>query len=358
MAEHPDFEDFTLIVEIPSKRVNQTYEITVHAKYSVIIQSDKNIYRPGDVIKFRALVLDSHTRPYQSQETLDQLKMSIVDASGRVVFKEGIDALSSTFTGVYFGEYETSATHSLGDWEIRAQLGEVTGAVKSIEVSERATPRFHVVVQSPSHILLDSNENLDVLMFGEYTFGEFVEGTATIKVTAYDDNDQEISKKFKSEKLSAKKTIKFNLKGELALKNSCTLVVAAVIREKVSNKTAITTRNVTVHESAKHKIELVHLDEAVKPGGSLEIRATVKKYDETIEESRAQKVKFTVKSPTSETVVEKNLIKGVADLTIAPPLSNLGVKVTAKYHRSSSSIDIARVPVAKNYLVIKANNRR
>lgn len=348
-------EDFDLFLEIPSKKIKKSLVIsTILRKYSVIVQSDRSVYKPGDVITFRALVLDSLTRPYQPSGTLN---LTISDADGSVVFETKSDILSSPFKGVYVGEYETSASHAQGTWKIRAKCGEAPDAVKTFQMTERSLPRYRVVIETAKHVLLDREENLRITVYGEYTFGEFVTGQASVLVTVLDEKKPR-TRKMKTEKITAKKLFQFNLKRDLDLQNSRDLLVEVSIQEKGSKKKVIAKQKVSVHASPKHTIELVRLDENLKPGASLEVRATVKKYDETIEESRGYRLKFTVKSPTEETVTEKNLVNGTADLTVEHPMSTSGLTITAEYLESSTSIVVEKVNFGDKYLVIKVDNRR
>lgn len=356
MSQHKTLEDFNLILKISSRNINKSIGIsTVLRKYSVIVQTDRSIYKPGDVIQFRALVLDAQTRPYQLSESLN---LSISDAGGSKVFQTSGDKLSRPFKGVYVGDYETSASQTQGKWEIRVKLGKARDAVKSFEVTERSLPKFRVVIESPKHVLLSNEDNLRVSVYGEYTFGEFVSGVAKVTVSVLNEFNKPKMSKVKTQKISAKKLFQFNLKRELDLEQSGVLVVEVKIFENITKKEAIARQRVIVHESPKHTIELVRLDDVLKPGGALEVRATVKKYDETIEESRGYRVKFTIKSQTGETVTEKNLVNGIADLTVEHPLSTSGLKITAEYLQSSSSINVEEVNADSNYLVIKVSNRR
>jgi len=42
---------------------NSTALEYVHKSYSVFIQTDKAIYKPGHMVQFRAVVLNSHLKP-------------------------------------------------------------------------------------------------------------------------------------------------------------------------------------------------------------------------------------------------------------------------------------------------------
>jgi CD109 antigen len=86
-------------------------------KFSIFIQTDKAIYRPGELIKFRIMILDADTKPIM---TGSGLKISIFDPTQNMVHQSttGTDAKY----GVYLGEWKTSVDDRTGIWQIEAQF--------------------------------------------------------------------------------------------------------------------------------------------------------------------------------------------------------------------------------------------
>ena len=63
-------ENFTLTAKLLSEReeFEQTEEIIViPKKYSVFIQTDKAVYKPGDEVLYRILILDPDRKPYHGE---------------------------------------------------------------------------------------------------------------------------------------------------------------------------------------------------------------------------------------------------------------------------------------------------
>lgn len=61
-----DGSNYKLIAESESPRLTFKREISINVpskNQSVLIQTDKAMYKPGDTVKFRVLVLDSDTKP-------------------------------------------------------------------------------------------------------------------------------------------------------------------------------------------------------------------------------------------------------------------------------------------------------
>lgn len=88
-------------------------------KFSVFVQTDKSIYKPGDKVQFRVLVLDSSTRPYFTKD----VKIYITDG-GRNRIKQYQDI--NLVKGVYQNEFQLSDSPVLGIWHINMEVdGEV-----------------------------------------------------------------------------------------------------------------------------------------------------------------------------------------------------------------------------------------
>jgi CD109 antigen len=85
---------------------------------SIFIQTNKAIYKPGEHIKYRIMILDSETKPIKVDK---ELKISIFDAK-----KNKIHQLTgqSTTKGVCLGSYKTSKHDKHGVWEIEADYKE------------------------------------------------------------------------------------------------------------------------------------------------------------------------------------------------------------------------------------------
>ena len=83
-------------------------------QFSIFIQTDKPIYKAGDLMRFRAFSLDSETRPFN----VDSAVVTILDPNNVKI---------KTFTNVTFvkGKYENSLQLSneptLGDWRIKVE---------------------------------------------------------------------------------------------------------------------------------------------------------------------------------------------------------------------------------------------
>lgn len=94
-------------------------------KKGVIIQTDKDIYKPGDLIRFRLFGLDGESRPANID---DKVQVFFIDPQGVV-----LAAIANvTFSrGLYKNEFQLSSFVITGLWKIRVQVGEKVRLIQS-----------------------------------------------------------------------------------------------------------------------------------------------------------------------------------------------------------------------------------
>lgn len=371
MAQHHTIENFTLTLKIPKTSYSQSVDIFVIAKTcSVLVQTDKAVYKPGDKVQFRVLVLDGNAKPYNFID----LHLTIVDAHGVIVFDNNIDPLQSLFPGVVGGEYEISDTPPLGKWNFNVKI-DASKTIKSFEVTEYVLPRFSVEIICDSHVLL-SNGNFKVTMFGEYTFGEFVAANAMVSVQFFDRDNPDVikSQKMKLASVSAKKVITFDLVKELKIVSSGTLKIDVTLDEKSTGKKVSASRLIEVHESENHNIELIRSEHKFKPGFHYSLKAIVTKFDGAIETNQANRINFNITYflPSLKQVVgrkmnhlnsyvneDKPLTSGIADLTIDVPKNVVAMIITAKYLNAEASVNVTRhSSKSRDFLKVEVPNKK
>ena len=104
--------------------------------YSVFIQTDQAIYRPGNEVKFRVLVLSPQLKP----TVTGSIDVKMTDGKGHL-----IRDWNRVFTkqGVFAGELEIAKKPVLGDWNIEVDINEQI-FTKKFQVAEYVFPKFQV----------------------------------------------------------------------------------------------------------------------------------------------------------------------------------------------------------------------
>lgn len=97
------------------KSYYEVYELIFEkTEFSIFIQTDKPIYKAGDLVKFRVFSVDSETKPYN----LNSAVVTVLDSNG-------VKLKSSTNVTFIKGKYENSLQLSngptLGDWNIQVE---------------------------------------------------------------------------------------------------------------------------------------------------------------------------------------------------------------------------------------------
>ncbi|XP_055599436.1 thioester-containing protein 1 allele R1-like isoform X19 [Uranotaenia lowii] len=232
--------------------------------FSVLVQTDKAIYKPSDTVRFRVLVLDPNTKPLQK---VDTIKVHITDGKNNRL-KQWTDAKLTK--GVFEGELPLSDAPVLGRWQI---FVEVLGTTKSqeFEVDEYVLPKYEVTIESPGITTLKDGK-VRVIVRAKYTYGKPVKGEAT--VSAYPDFRFHYVQPFEKDVIT-RKTIpidgkgstEFDLVDEINLSGDYTreIVVEAVVEEELTGRKQNATTKIKIYDR-RYKFDLIKSAENFKPG--------------------------------------------------------------------------------------------
>lgn len=242
---------------------DQTQALTyVHKGYSVFIQTDKAIYRPGNTVKFRAIVVSPELKP----SVVGSIDVFMSDGDGNVI-KEWRRVF--TQKGVFAGEIDIADAPVMGDWNITA---DVNGQVfsKSFLVAEYVLPKFEVDLDLPRHGTF-SQGDVTVKISAKYHYGGPVKGEATVSLFP----------KYKSSYLQpifsepmrrvlaidGSVDLKLNIAKELKLKDDYAreVVFDVQVKEEFTERIQNNTYSIVLHKYP-YRMELVKTADAFKPG--------------------------------------------------------------------------------------------
>ncbi|XP_034936868.1 CD109 antigen-like isoform X2 [Chelonus insularis] len=241
---------------------NSTNIQYVHKSYSVFIQTDRAIYKPGSKVLFRCVVLDSRLRPVLTR----QLDVYITDGNGNRVKQWNRPPISR---GVFSGELELSASPVLGNWKIVANVVDQTFE-KEFEVAEYVLPKFQVSINAPKHATFKEGK-IAATISAKYTYGKPVKGEATI--TAYPDIFSGVLQPIyqapirKVIPIDGKVTIDFDIASELQLTDEYErpIELEVTVEEALTGRRQNTSMQMTLHKH-KYTMELIKTSEYYKPG--------------------------------------------------------------------------------------------
>ncbi|GIY59393.1 CD109 antigen [Caerostris extrusa] len=240
---------------------NQTVLTYEHKSYSVFIQTDKAIYKPGQLVQFRVLVVNPHLLP----SVTGAINMFITDASGNRVKQWG-----KVFTtkGIASADLLLSDQPVLGDWTINVDvLGQIFK--KTFTVAEYVLPNFEVQLSLPPYVTYSKPDCLATVT-AKYTYGKPVKGHVKLIVKpslrfGYLANEKP---SVTEAEIDGTIDIPMNLVRDLGLKEeTLTLEIDVVAEvEEYLTKRKYNTTNVIKMYDRDIKVELVKSSESYKPG--------------------------------------------------------------------------------------------
>ncbi|CAI9724160.1 alpha-2-macroglobulin-like isoform X2 [Octopus vulgaris] len=135
-------------------------------KLIILVQPDKSIYKPGQTVKFRALLFDRNYKPW----TGDIEKIYITDPKGTRI----VQWLDQHVDGLLSLEMQLSDDPILGEWSINIEANGQK-RIKNFKVEEYVLPKFELKLHVPSYLSFVS-ETVDVEICAKYTYGKPVYG--------------------------------------------------------------------------------------------------------------------------------------------------------------------------------------
>ncbi|KAK2582524.1 hypothetical protein KPH14_004819 [Odynerus spinipes] len=234
----------------------------VHKSYSVFIQTDRAIYKPGNKVLIRCLILDSRLRPSLTR----QVDVYITDGGGNRIKQWNQQPITR---GIVSAELELSKSPVLGTWKITVNVGDQTFE-KEFEVAEYVLPKFEVIIDAPKHATFKESK-ITATVRAKYTYGKPVKGEATI--TAYPNIFSGVIQPIfqqpvrKVVPIDGKVTIDFDILSELRLtdENERPIRIEATVEEELTGRRQNVSMDMTLHKH-KYTMELIKTSEYYKPG--------------------------------------------------------------------------------------------
>ncbi|OTF69606.1 hypothetical protein BLA29_001504 [Euroglyphus maynei] len=142
--------------------------------YSIFVQTDKAVYKPGQTVRFRAIIVNPSLIP----NLAGSLDIFIKDPKDNL-----IKQWKRIFThrGVVSEQFALSDQPPLGDWTIVVEVAGGQKSEKKFSVAEYVLPTFSVDVLLPSYATYNRSDVVATVK-ATYTYGKPVRGDATLTV--------------------------------------------------------------------------------------------------------------------------------------------------------------------------------
>ncbi|XP_055594333.1 thioester-containing protein 1 allele R1-like [Uranotaenia lowii] len=163
------------ITDASNTEISHDFDVSIDAKtHIVLVQTDKPIYKPGDTVKFRVLVLDRQTRPVEMGKNVT---IRLRNAK-RNLIQEWLEVDVSN--GVYQSQLELANFIPLGHWSIEVEKEGEEKTTKSFEVAEYVLPLHKIKMYVNKHATWN-DKSITLIVEAHYTFGKPIVGQLSIE---------------------------------------------------------------------------------------------------------------------------------------------------------------------------------
>lgn len=171
----PDLDPGPYQLQVSGVGFSDQTELQVEAGTIVFVETDKPIYKPGQMVHMRVLVLDAGLRPVAGAAVVE-----VLDAKGIKIFKR--DVMIDDW-GMAEVDLPLSSEPNLGVWKVQATVGQRSSQV-DVRVERYVLPKYDVEIELPQSWAL-ANETIRGMVTAEYSFGKPVVGEVEIIAARY-----------------------------------------------------------------------------------------------------------------------------------------------------------------------------
>ncbi|KAL7011093.1 hypothetical protein ACKWTF_014086 [Chironomus riparius] len=312
---------------------------TERTSRNIFIQLDKPVYKPGDLVRFRVIVLDNNLKLYHA----NNIDVNIIDALGNKL--KVTDDLSGRERAVIVEKFQLADETVLGDWKVEVIVEKQKATTKTFAVQKYVLPPFEVVIRtSEKHYHKDYD--IRIFFHGRYSFEEYVKGTFKIIITkkTKDSSEQVYTKDVWSD--GKMESLTWKVRDFPVTVEYLEYEVTAVLREPVSGIESNSTTTFYVHNEQKYIIKVGHPDK-FQPNLPFRIKVFAYNWEgypvEDSTENPDIQVSFTTKNGIFPSIYgNPKLINGVATYEIRTDESHMKFNIEVNFINSKvyrASID-------------------
>lgn len=319
----------------------------------IMIQTDKPIYRPAELVRYQIIAMNGNTKPVK----LEKVQVEILDGKGKSVSIEETKRIQWGKYGFFQNEFKLAEEPNLGDWTIKVKINNETFVTtQTFSLKQYSLPPFKVVVETNPRVSF-YEKFINFNINAKYSFDKFVKGKAKINAKVYSESDSkkilanfENVENIQGEKNAFKIDLKHDLKINFITMNLI-LVLDVELEEENTNVTARAHRNVLIFPRGKHVIHLKK-PQHLRPGFSYSIDAFVTNVAGFPEKSTSipltMKLTYKLESnqPERKTIFTEVLFlkNGKATFILSPQENSVSAQVSFIYDQTTISETINKIP--------------
>ncbi|XP_039950216.1 CD109 antigen [Bactrocera tryoni] len=245
-------------------------------QFTVLVQTDKAIYRPGDLVHYRVLVLDANLKPARNT---GRVHLIIRDAGDNIIQNYRDVRLTNA---VYSNELQLSDYPKMGEWSLNVEVMEESHR-GTFEVVEYILPKFVVDIDTAKHAIYKDGK-IRANVKANYAYGEPIKGEATLSIyPTFFGSLQPFVNDLITRKvvpIDGNAFFEFDIRDELKLKEDYEreYLLDALVEEKSTGSVQNFSTVITVHLDA-YRVETVRIPSYYIPGVPFEVTAKVVRND-------------------------------------------------------------------------------
>ncbi|XP_053957332.1 thioester-containing protein 1 allele R1 [Anastrepha ludens] len=255
---------------------NET-QLNFEAKqFTVLVQNDKAIYQPGDLVHYRVLLLDANLKPARNY---GRVHLTIRDAGDNIIKSYRDIRLTNA---VYSNELQLSDYPKMGEWSVNVEVMEESHK-STFEVVEYILPKFVVEIDTAKHAIY-KDDKIQANIKAHYAYGEPIVGEATLSIyPTFFGSLQPFVNDLITRKvvpINGNAYFEFDIRDELKLKEDYEreYLLDALVEEKSTGSVQNFSTVITVHLDA-YRVETVRIPSYYIPGVPFEVTAKVVRSD-------------------------------------------------------------------------------
>ena len=348
----PDLYPRSYVLTVEGPGFQENAWIKVEAGDVLFVETDKPIYKPGQDMHIRVLLLDIELKPISGDITVE-----IRDAKGTKVFREFV---RSDEFGMASLTMPLSPEPNLGKWAISASYGDQKGHTE-VSVERYVLPKYEIDVDFPSEWTA-VGEPITGTVSAEYSFGKPVKGELRIVASKYLWGEWEEFAEFTTE---IDGTASFELPATGSVSGSRgpdglgNVSLEVTVEEKSTGHVETATTPHTVAYSSV-KLRLIPEGSSFKPSLPFSFLLVTESPDESLIDRVVGLETYYFDSGLSITYSEESrvsTVNGTALVSITPPEGTVAVALLADAGESyASTILKAAHSPSRSYIHLEQTN--
>lgn len=382
---------------MPDSETQHVNVTMMKKEYSVMIQTDKAVYKPGDEVKFRVFLINPDGTPVSSKKIKnlhielrnkydEKIQALTYEPYTRMVYTNQLKLNEHGFIGTYRiyvwpnydqenGKYKSEEDELEPDEVIIENvnlpdtLNSSNAVYHEFEVEKYVLPEFKVYIETKRNVR--QGENIILKTYAMYPTGKFATGTAYIEGIIK--TEDTIQREFRKEvKVTTKETISISLEEDLKLAN---YILQYDIEFKVRFEELLTkqqhsaTTKVSILTAERKFSLIIHPEsDTFVPGQNLIVDVFMKDEDGKFLEKSTKYLEFTVsrnyKTKRCSVIKEKDISSktesqpqlriqnGKARFVINVPENTTSMVLKATYDKNivETFNIIRKVSVSRDYI--------